>query len=444
MAVKVPEARPPFRHRRLAPTPTGPEDPAMTHDGGPKEAQERSPSLSIVEGNGADIPARADHPDAHRPIELHKQTAHKLEVIRRYDPVFGAIMAQGDWHGQQVHIFLVDTHGGGGQHLSIERGWTYGSPAWACFSARDIQRRHSNVQVHVRAIESDPAAAHLLRLTVQRHIEAKGTDHVDVRVIDGDYRDHLAEVMDEVRRNRAACRVLVDPHGIDIPLWTLAPLLKPAWGLEVIINFDASGALRVAHQLLKKGGLAESSDFDDLLLANAAHQSALGEMFGGSSWRAAVRKGMTWHDALESIARADAELFAPYFAHRNVYRLRSSDNQVRYLVHLARHPLGVTKFREAFGAASREGLLATRFLDGPGRSAVAASFHALYRGTETTIERLHEEHGHRYDKRALRGICEASDQDLYGVFDPKTDTISWFPKRRKPTQTTLFGHLDLE
>src|SRR5205823_2304213 len=79
---------------------------AMAKDGGPEEAHERRPSLSIVEGTAGDQALRADHADAHRPIELHRQTLHKLEVLRRYDPVFGAIIAQGKWRGQQTHIYL--------------------------------------------------------------------------------------------------------------------------------------------------------------------------------------------------------------------------------------------------------------------------------------------------------------------------------------------------
>ena len=75
---------------------------------------------------------------------------------------------------------------------------------------------------------------------------------------------------------------------------------------------------------------------------------------------------------------------------------------------------------------------------------VAAAFFALHKGTETTLDQLQEEHGGRYNRREIRGICEAADQDLYGEFDPTTGTVKWFLKRGKPTQTSLMGLLESE
>jgi three-Cys-motif partner protein len=398
--------------------------------------------FTVVGGSGTSV-AAPDHIDAHRPVELHRQTYHKLEVIRRYDPVFGTIMASTDWRGRKPHIFFVDTHGGGGQHASIEREWTHGTPVLACFAARHIQRRVKGAEVHVRAVESDSAAAHLLRQSVQRFAHARGVDHVDVRVIEGDYKDHVKALFDEVKAHRGASRWLVDPRGIDIPHWTLEPILQSLWGVEVIINLDAGGALRAAFQQKAKGGLNQRADLQSLLYADAPHQSAVGELFGDRTWRDALVEEATWNENLGFFARAYAETFRPAFQFRNTYRLRSSDNQIRYLVHLARHGKGVAKFSEAFEASKHDGLFAQN-LDGAGRSAVAAALFALHKGTQTTLDRLQEEHGDRYERRQLRGICEAADQDLYGQFDPTTDTVTWFTKRGKPTQTSLMGLLESE
>jgi three-Cys-motif partner protein len=387
--------------------------------------------------------AEPDHPDLHRPVELHRQTFQKLEVIRRYYPVFGTIIASTDWRGRRPHIFFIDTHGGGGQHASIERDWTHGTPVLACFAGQHVQGRVKGSEVHVRAIESDPAAAHLLRQTVGRFVHARGADHVDVRVIEGNYRDHVNALFDEVKAHRGASLWLVDPSGIDIPHWTLQPILQQLWGVEVIINLDAWGALRAAYQQKAKLDLDERSDLDSLLYHDYERQTAVGALFGDHSWRDALVPGATWKDNLEYFARAYAQTFAPSFNFRNPYRLRASDNQVRYLVHLARHEKGVSKFAEAFEASKQEGLFA-RNLDGAGRSVVAAAFFALYKGTETTLDRLHEEHGNRYDRRQVRGICEAADQDLYGEFDPSSGTVKWFLKRGKPTQTSLLALIEGE
>jgi three-Cys-motif partner protein len=396
------------------------------------------PFFAVVGGAGSQ-PA-ADHDDAHRPVELHRQTAHKLEVVRRYDPVFAAITAS----GYSKHIFLIDTHGGGGIHASIENVWTHGTPVLACYAARDIQRRFKGAQVHVRAIEKDRSAARLLREAVQRFVDAPAPDQVDVRVIEGDYSDHLAPLMREVKDYHAASRWLIDPRGIDIPRWTLEPLMGPAWGMEVIINLDASGALRYAHLIKSMAGLDDVADLQSVLYSDGLHQTAIGELFDTHTWRDSLVEGATWNSNLNSFARAYANIFIPAFRFATPYRLRSSDNQIRYLVHLTRHEKGVQKFAEAFEASKREALFTLTRLDGPGLSAVAAQLFGLYKGTETTLDRLVEEHGDRYDRRELCSICEAADRDLYGEFDLKASKIKWLPKRGKPTQTTLFPHLDGE
>lgn len=396
------------------------------------------PTVSVVGGGGNQL-ARADHDDAHRFIELHRQTAHKLEVLRRYDPVFAGITAS----GYSKQIFLIDTHAGGGIHASIENVWTYGSPVLACYAARDIQRLIRGAQVHVRAIEKDRAASRLLRDAVQRFVDAKGPDHVDVRVIDGDYAEHLTEVMHEVAAFHAASRWLIDPRGIDIPRNTLEPLMKHRWGLEVIINLDASGALRYAHLIKTYAGLDDVADLE-WLLRDYEPQTAIGELFGTHTWRDALIKGATWNVNLDRFAHAYADIFKPHFDFAIPYRLRSSDNQIRYLVHLTRHKRGVEKFSEAFESSKREGLFTLRNLDGPGLSAVARQLFTLYKGMETTLDRLAEEHGDRYDRRDLREICAAADRDLYGVFDPTAATIRWLRKRGTPTQTKLFAQLDAD
>jgi three-Cys-motif partner protein len=314
----------------------------------------------------------------------------------------------------------------------------------ACYAARDIQRQIKGAQVHVRAIENDHAAVRLLREAVQRFQDADGPDRVDVRVIEGDYADHLTPLMHEVTAFHAASRWLVDPRGIDIPRNTLEPLMKHRWGLEVIINLDASGALRYAHLMKAQAGLNDVADLQSVLYKDYAAQTAIGELFGTHTWRNSLVEGATWNVNLDRFAWAYADIYKPAFDFVTPYRLRSSDNQIRYLVHLTRHKRGVEKFSEAFEASKREGLFTLRNLDGPGRSAVARQLFTLYKGTETTLDRLVEEHGDRYNQAELRNICATAERDLYGKWDSQAATIRWFPKREEPTQTKLFPELEAE
>ncbi len=381
--------------------------------------------------------AAADHDDAHRPVELHRQTAHKLDFLRRYQPVFASITVS----GYSKHIFLIDTHAGGGIHASIESGWAYGSPVLACFAARDIQRRISGAQVHVRAIERARRGARLLHEAVQPFLDAQGADHVDVKVIQGHYAEHLSPLVREVNDYHAASLWLIDPRGIDIPRDTLDPLMKHRWGLEVIINLDASGALRYAHLIKTHAGLDDVAELQSVLYEDYGAQTAIGELFGTHTWRDSLIEGATWNVNLESFARAYADIYKPFFDFATPYRLRSSDNQIRYLIHLTRHRLGVQKFSEAFEATKHEGLFALHQLDGQGLSAVAGQLFAIHKGTETTLDRLVEEHGDRFHRPVLRNILATAERDLYGTWDGQTETFRWLAKRGKPIQTDLFPEL---
>lgn len=393
--------------------------------------------FSVV-GGGGKQQVQPDHDDAHRYIELHRQTAHKLDFLRRYQPVFASITSS----GYSKHIFLIDTHAGGGIHASIESVWAYGSPVLACFAARDIQRRIRGAEVHVRAIEKDKRGARLLREAVERFRVADGPDRVDVEVIEGDYAEHLTPLLREVTAYHAASLWLVDPRGIDIPRHTLDPLMKHRWGLEVIINLDASGALRYANLMKSHAGLDNVADLRSVLYENAAHQSAIGGLFGTHTWRDSLIEGATWNENLHGFARGYADIFRPAFDFATPYRLRSSDNQIRYLIHLTRHKLGVQRFSEAFEASKHEGLFTLHHLDGQGLSAVAGQLFTFYKGTETTLDRLVEEHGDRYRQHELRNILATAERDLYGTWDEDAATFTWLPKRGKPTQTKLFPELE--
>lgn len=384
------------------------------------------------------VPTASTHRDALRPLELHRQTYHKLEVNRRYDPVFAGITARTKGTGQGSHVFLIDTHGGGGEHASIERGWAWGTPIMACFAARQIQRTVEGATVHVRAVDSDPAAALGLRQRVQRFLQAEGADHVDVEIIQGRYEDSLDDLLHEVEDYRASSRWLVDPYGIDIPRECLAPLLRKRWGLEVIINLDASGALRVAHATRFAADLDTKADLDDVLFGD--RQPALNALMGGRGWSGALDRNRSWNFNLQALAEYYAATFQRAFQFAAPYRLRSSDNQCRFLVHLTRHPLGVKKFDEAFRMASRDGLFVGSSPDGADRSVSARYLWERYKDTSTTFDNLAEEYEGRWDRRQLRSICDAADEDLYASFDPVSGIIRWLEQRGQPAvyQALLF------
>jgi three-Cys-motif partner protein len=360
--------------------------------------------------------------DSDRNLEEHRQTEQKLEVARRYDYVWAVILAQyGRTHPRQDY-FIVDTHAGPGQHKSIERLWVPGTTPMACFAARRVQQVVPTARVHVRSIEINPEDAADLEGRVRPFRRAG----IDVEVMLGDYRAHLGKIEDEIASLEAPALWLVDPHGIDIDFGSLAALRKRRFGQEVIVNLDAGGALRAQAAPAKLDDLA---DLEGVLIGS--HSPAVNRLWGGHDWIDTIEmRGRTWRENLTSFARGYARQWAGAYKFTAAYPLRSSHNQVRYLVHLANHDSGYQKFREEWEASQDFGLLAPDLLDEAGAFPVAEGYHAYYKSSTTTVDQLFQERFGAYNKRQLIRILVAAENHGLGNFDLSTRTMEWYEKRR--------------
>ncbi len=376
------------------------------------------------------------HRDELRAVEDHDQTEHKLDLIRRYIGAYLSILARAKGLPNNRDVWIVDTHAGAGLHRSREDPdhRRYGSPLIACSLARQAQRRHPGFRVHVRAIEK---TLHWEMRLAQR-VEAfrqgeRDEDRVDVRTLGGDFAGRVPEVLDEAAGAKARSLWFVDPYGFkDIPRRGFGPLLEPRASstTELLINLDLTGIWR------KKGSSDDIDGVGEILDGEPDQQRALRELYDGTHWRAVLRADATRAANLQALATAYAERFRA-FEYRRTYRLRSSDGQVRFMVHLTHSSTAVREFRRCYENSLKTGLFAGRALDPARRGQAAKALFEAYRGTTTTIEDMYEAASPPLNRGQLRVVLREADDRGFGTFDEATAAMRWATERIPPTQTEM-------
>lgn len=373
-------------------------------------------------------------PDELRKVEDHHQTEHKLDVVRRLYGSYLNIVAGAKTLPNRREAWLVETHAGAGLHRSREDpdGRRYGSALIACQEARYVQKRFPQFRVHVRAIDIKREWVIRLSERVEEYRHAHRPEEVvDVRVIPGDFAQHLQNLLNEAQLVSALSLWFIDPYGFkDIPYAALRPMMMPRIGPEVLINLDLSGIWR------KIGDPDELADVEEVLYHQPSQQTALTALYGGHHWRAALKKGLTYAKSLETLAETYKERFAS-FEYRSARRLRSSENQIRFLIHLAHREKGWENFNRCFEESLKSPLLTGRALDPSRRGHAAHQLFKAFRGRITTIDDLYETSVLSVDRGQLRVVLREAEERGFGKFDENARTMYWAEERWKPEQTVL-------
>jgi three-Cys-motif partner protein len=367
------------------------------------------------------------HPDELRIVEDHQQTEHKLDLIRRYFGAYPTIVARARRLPNNREVWLIDTHAGAGQHGSREDpdGYRFGSPLIACYEARMVQKHFARFRVHVRAIEKRREWVFRLSPRIEAFTHGREAwEVVDAKVLPGDFADHLEGLLAKAHNTRALSLWFVDPFGfIDIPYRALEPLTRPQFGPELIINLDLSGIWR------KVGPPDQVPSIDEILFAQVDQQQALTALYGSRQrWEKALIEGGTYAQNLQSLANAYCDVFEQ-FQHRTAYRLRSSDGQIRYLIHLTHNELAQETFARLFNDSLKRDLFAGRSLDTVARGQAAHALHQIYRGAITTIDQIYEERVGNFDRGQLAVILREAEGRGYGSFDEGKKTMAWAVQR---------------
>jgi three-Cys-motif partner protein len=325
-------------------------------------------------------------------------------------------------------VWIIDTHGGAGLHRSREDpdGFRYGSPLIACNAARLVQKKFPNFHVHVRAVEKQTQWVVRLGTRIEEfNRSAKGFDIVDAQVGSGDFADHVGDLIHEARQANALSLWFVDPFGFkDIPYEALELLTAPRFGPELIINLDLSGIWR------KAGAPDDIVDVGEVSSDQVDQQKALTRLFAKrTNWERALIAGGTRSRNLRSLAEAYCNVFGQ-FEHRRAHRLRSSDGQVRFLIHLAHSPRADQAFSAAYEASLKVELFAGRSMDSAARGKAAQTLFEMFKGGTTTIDQLYEESIGDFDRGQIATILREAELRGYGRFDEGNRLMKWEEARQ--------------
>lgn len=384
------------------------------------------------------------HPDEERAVETRAQTEHKLQIMRRYYGKYLGILTR-PASAARDRVFLVDLFAGAGLHLSADHadGAIDGTPLLACTYARASQRRAEGARVRVRLVDLE--ADYCARLDERTApFRNDSVSPVDVAIYHGDYADAIAPIADEIAAIEGARSLwLIDPYGPKALRYkTLQPLLLQT-GVEIIINLDVTGIQR-----MRGVAMSENATYDEAV-ANLADKNAarLTDLYNGTAWRdpdqhCRRRPGMTVEHQL-------AELYKNVFTTfkcRNVYPLRASDHQYRFLIHLAKSPTAEIAFAKVYESTMRVGLYEGRALDDAVASQHATSLYTAYRGNTVALDEMYGAQVVTLDRGQLRRVLEYADAHEYGRF--VDGTMTWVDDRKvraikapvKPPdrQTSLF------
>jgi len=383
-------------------------------------------------------------------LETHVQTQQKLEVMLRYWEVWALIIAQATGHTFCVKcMWLVDGFAGSGLHATNSHpdGAVAGTPVQAFRAAVNTKRRYSGVDVHLRAVDVDKSIAQELERRLMRAPGA-AEDKPQWRVYAEPFQKAYGKIVEEMRADVGHVHSsgptyrlhnhrslwLIDPFGVrDIPHTDLEPLQNLP-GAEVIVNLDLGGLLRIKGAA--EMALAEGDP--NALLANvkAGNAKRLDLTWGDDRWRDDLAKADP-SDILRSLALSYADTF-PRFEFRNVYPLRGSRSQRRYLVHLTHVEVAMTRFKGICDGCYFIGTLLARDLSQNERAVRAVQLWERFKGTTTTVPELYEL-GMGSSRTQIMAICRSAQSGGYGSFDAQRSTMTW--RREREPDPVMFPDL---
>lgn len=376
-------------------------------------------------------------------LETHIQTQQKLEVMLRYWELWCRIIAQAQGLSFCVHcMWLIDGFAGAGLHATNGHpdGAVAGTPVQAFRAAVNTKRRYPNVEVHLRAVDISPTIAQELE---RRLVRAPGTadEKPDWKVHHESFQKAFPKIVEEMRidlrhphSSGPSQRLhnhrslwLIDPFGVkDIPHADLEPLEKLV-GAEVIINLDLGGLLRIKGAAEKALDEGDPDAFQEAIKTGNAKRLDL--TWGTAQWRDDLAKADP-RDILRSLAQSYADTFGQ-FTHRNVYALRGSRSQKRYLVHLTRSDTAADRFKGICDSCYLiDTLFAGNNLSENQRAVRAVQLFERFRGTTTTVPELYEL-GMGATREQIASICRSAQSGGYATFDAQRSTMTW-SKEREP------------
>lgn len=360
------------------------------------------------------------HQDEQRILELHKQTAHKLDLMRMYFGQYPSILAQAGKRRKvnADHIWIIDACCGAGRHLSQEHPLNEvpGTAIQACIEAQEVQRRFPDTDMHVRLIDLDTGVCQRLLTQTKRFREGVGRDQLDVVVEQADFAAKIPVILKETRYGFSNYFSLwfVDPFGIEeIQHSALDPLTSLVKGPELIINLEvANGVDRMIGAVLSPNTKPSVAEKD------RAHLDAL---FGSDVWRKVKRAGVSKREKYIALAKTYADTF-PQFKFRNVYMLHGEE---RFLVHLTHSKVAAEKFSETYDTSNNIGTLQGNRTLTQDRGKAAFELFSKFKGKDVDLDFMLKQTVVPLSKSFAPVVFRQAEIDGLGKYDQAAKVMRW-------------------
>jgi three-Cys-motif partner protein len=388
-------------------------------------------------------PPSRSHANETKFIELHKQTEHKLEVISKLYGGYLAVIAQAGKNGRldASRIFIVEVCCGAGVHLSLENpnNEVPGTALLACHHARAVQRTFSDTHVSVRLIDSDRQACSKLALRAAEYCDRhlSHPEVVDVRIIDREFESQIRPILAETQASKGRyCSLwFIDPFGTKIiPRESLRLLLRAGRHVEIVINLDVRGIKRIRDAFYSPNTKPAT---------RKGCRVNLDELYGDNRWDTEPSYETPDEVQMAELADLYASAVGVDFLYRTTKRLRASDAQVRYLVHLSHHPRGRTVFEESYNATVRppRGSTALTITD---RDKRVRWLSAKFAGRTTAFEEMVRLPECPMNRAQLKTVLRQAQDSGYGILDIETGIMNWNIECSKPPVLPLNPTLHTE
>jgi three-Cys-motif partner protein len=291
------------------------------------------------------------HPQPHMPAKQKEaiwtaepHTIAKVEVLRAYLIAYFQILGSSK-PGQ--HLLYIDGFAGPDQY----RNFSHGSPSAALNAATEALRnsggRWSARELHCAFVEPDRKRFDNLIRKVEPFRTISG---LRIHTYNTVFINGLAELRKEVPTPFTKAHplfVFIDPFGATgAPFRSIKEILTSNCS-EVLINLDADGI----------GRIFRAKD-------RANYEALLTEIYGDHSWEAELNDNQPFSDlcrrALHLYTRKLRELSGVRYVF--AFEMQSSTGTLNYsLVFASKHPLGLTKMKEAMRRIDQDG--SYRFAD---------------------------------------------------------------------------------
>jgi three-Cys-motif partner protein len=375
------------------------------------------------------------HQDETRIVELHLQTLHKLEVIRRYYGQYASIIAQAGKAKKldASHIYIVDAMSGAGAHLSSEDpdNEVPGTAVQACIEARNVQRSFPETHVHVRLIDLEAGFTERLEPRIAEYRDAASfPERVDVTVEAVDFATRIGPILAETRRGpRHYCSLwFLDPFAFEVPHTALEDLSRVRQGVEIIVNLNVGAVQRCIRA-------AQSPNTDPIDAQK--DREHLNVLFGAvESWENILSEPRSGREELNAIAAAYAATL-PRFHFTACHRLNGSDSQVRYLIQFTNAKRAVAALTASYRASLQTGTLKGKKLSMSDRGKAVAKLWGAFKGTEITIDYLAKQTLCRLDRNQAKVVARHAHDKGLAKYDKATGTVRWNEKCEKDNMLPL-------